>query len=91
MRSVLNIMETRNELKSSVDKINNKLREIENGRNFTELDQEEQKLAGQLYSLMCHYKDQVTALSFVLNEDNKIDDYRWHPILNQFKEFLINP
>jgi len=84
MRSILNIMETRNELKSSVDKINNKLREIE-------LDQEEQKLAGQLYSLMCHYKDQVTALSFVLNEDNKIDDYRWHPILNQFKEFLINP
>jgi len=91
MRSALNIMETRNELKSSVDKINNKLREIENGRNFTELDQEEHKLVGQLYNLMCHYKDQVTALSFVLNEDNKIDDYRWHPILNQFKEFLINP
>jgi len=91
MRSVLNIMETRNELKSSVDKINDKLREIKNDRNFPELDQEEQKLAGQLYNLMCHYKDQVTALNFVLNEDNKIDDYRWHPILNQFKEFLINP
>jgi len=90
MRSVVNIMETRNELKSSVDKIGKKIKEIENGRKFPELDQEEQKLVGQLYNLMCHYKDQVTALSFVLNEDNKIDDYRWHPILNQFKEFLVN-
>jgi len=90
MRSVVDIVETRNKLKDSVDKINIRLREIENGRKFTELNQEEQNLVGQLYNLMIHYKDQATALSFVLNEDNKIDDYKWHPIFNQFKEFLVD-
>ena len=89
MRSIVDIMETRNKLKDSVDKINIKLREIENGRKFTELDQKEQDLVGKLFNLMYHYKDQATALSFVLNEDNKINDYKWHPIFKEFEEFLV--
>jgi len=89
MRSVVDIMETRNKLKDSVDKINIKLKEIENGRKFPELNQKEQDLVGKLFNLMCHYKDQATALSFVLNEDNKINDYKWHPIFKEFEEFLV--
>lgn len=89
MRDVTIIMKSRNKLKEAIDEIAKRMREIENGKSYSELNNDERKLTGELYGLFYHYKDQMTALNYVLNEDNKLDDYRWNPTCAKFEDLLI--
>jgi len=76
MKDLETIIKNRDALKKSIDIIWEEINAIKNGREWSELSKEEKFTGGKLLGLKAHYFDQWVALNFVLNEDNRLMDFR---------------
>lgn len=90
MKNVESVIKNRNILKEAIVKIQLRIKEEQNDRQWDILSREERIIIGSLYGLKNHYEDQAKALNYVLNEDSKLDDFKWNPHYQEFKDLLVN-
>jgi len=77
MKNLETIIKNRDALKKSIDNIWTEIFTVKNGREkWSDLPKEDQVVLGKLYSLKDRYYNQLIALDFVLNEHNRLADYR---------------
>jgi regulator of PEP synthase PpsR (kinase-PPPase family) len=89
MRDVKLILKNRDKLKEAVFKIQAKINEVRDDREWEVLTKEKRSTIGTLYGLKNHYEDQMKALNYVLNEDSKLNDFKWCSIFQEFKDYFV--
>lgn len=90
MRDVELVIKNRNKLKEAIVKIQERIKEERNDKEWNMLTKEERSIIGTLYGLKNHYEDQMKALNYVLNEDSKLDDFKWCSTFQEFKNYLVD-
>jgi len=91
MRDVETIIKNRNNLKEATRKIKIRVSEIKgNTKYWKEMSMENQIICDKLERLKIHYLNQMRALNFVLNEDDKLETYKYDTIFAGFDELFAD-
>jgi len=91
MKDVETIIKNRDILKDSIRKIKIKITETKgNTKYWKDMPVENQIICDKLEKLKVNYLNQMKALNFVLNEDDKLETYKYDTFYDGFSELIAD-